>query len=197
MNYGENKIIEKQCAILHEILKCNIDLYNVIQNLYKLGLNNCYVGGGCIFQTVWNYQLGYDISYGITDIDLIYFDDTNLSEDAEKEIIKKVNAFFPDIKYILDVKNEARVHLWYKGKFGFEINPYINSESAINTWPTLASSVGVYYDGENLKIYAPYGLNDIFGRIVRPNKLLISKDVFESKVTKWKNKWNDIIVLDW
>lgn len=197
MKCGENETIEVQCAILHKILKTNTELYTVIQNLYKLGLSNCYVGGGCIFQTVWNYQLEYDINYGITDVDLIYFDNTDLSEDAENMVIRKVVALFSNMRYVFDVKNEARVHLWYKKKFGLEINPYINSENALNTWPTIVSSIGVYCEGDNLKVYAPYGLNDMFGRIVRPNKLLISKEVFKRKATKWKRKWDDITVLDW
>ena len=197
MKLGENETIDVQCAILHRILKQNTALYQVIRNLYRLNLNDCYVGGGCVFQTVWNYQMGFEPNYGITDIDLIYFDDSDLSEDAENKAIIRVQQAFHDVPYTFDVKNEARVHLWYKRKFGIDISPYTSSESAINTWPTVVSSVGVYHDGKNFKIYAPYGLNDMFGRIVRANKLLITQDVFEKKAAKWKSKWNDITVLDW
>lgn len=197
MRCGVNETLEVQCMLLHKILKTNTDLYTVIRNLYKLKLSNCYVGGGCIFQTVWNYQLGYDINYGITDIDLIYFDSNDLSEDAENKAISKANKMFSNVKYIFDVKNEARVHLWYKKKFGVNIEPYTSSESAINTWPTIVSSIGVYHDGNNLRIYAPYGLNDMFGRVVRANKLLITKEVFLKKSNKWKEKWGDVKILNW
>ena len=42
-----------------------------------------YLGAGCLSQTVWNYLLGKEIETGIGDYDLVYYDKTNLTKQAE------------------------------------------------------------------------------------------------------------------
>jgi hypothetical protein len=46
------------------------------------------------------------------------------------------------IAFGIDVKNEARVHLWYKSHFGYDIPPYHSVEEAMDSWPTTATAVG-------------------------------------------------------
>lgn len=97
----------------------------------------------------------------------------------------------------IDIKNEARVHLWYKRYFGYTINPYSSIESAINTWPTTASSIGVRIKEGELIVYAPFGMNDMFGQIVRANKSQITEEIYIKKCEKWKSKWESLTVLKW
>ncbi|MYL64480.1 hypothetical protein GLW07_14070 [Bacillus hwajinpoensis] len=40
-------------------------------------------------------------------------------------------------------------------------------------------------------------LHDLFGLIVRPNKILISRDVYEAKVSKWSARWPELEVISW
>ena len=119
-----------------------------------------------------------------------------MSYEAENEIINKINDYYSGIRYKFDIKNEARVHLWYEERFGFIIPPFISSESAINTWMS-ASAIGVNYVDETLSIYAPYGLNDLYGKIIRPDKMLLTREQYESKALKWQNVWSDAQILDW
>ena len=69
---GYNCDIETQKQLLHRILSENKSLYEVIMKAQKLGLEKYYIGAGCICQTVWNYQNGLDLMYGISDIDIVY-----------------------------------------------------------------------------------------------------------------------------
>lgn len=88
--------------------------------------------------------------------------------------------------------------MWYKDHFGYSIEPYTSIESTINTWPTTATAIGVKLDENNkFKVYAPFGLNDLFGKIVRPNKIQITKHIYEKKVSNWLSKWSDLIVVPW
>ncbi|WP_273834339.1 nucleotidyltransferase family protein [Guptibacillus sedimenti] len=58
--------------------------------------------------------------------------------------------------------------------------------------------IGVKIDQKGaFKVYAPYGLHDLFGLIVCPNKLLISRDVYEAKVAKWSARWPELEVISW
>lgn len=169
-----------------------------IERARLLNIENYYIGAGCIAQTVWNYLSNKPLKYGIKDIDFVYFDDKNLDSQSENVIASKVKALYSDLNIEIDVKNEARVHLWYKRHFGYSIDPYTSLEAAIDTWPTTATAIGVRKGNNNeFIVYAPFGLNDLLGKIVRANKTQITKEIYEKKVTSWLSKWPDLKVIPW
>jgi hypothetical protein len=196
MRIGADRPIGAQCKLLEEILRVNRSLYNVIESIDRFNLKNYYISAGCISQTVWNYQRNYKIDYGINDIDVIFFDVDDLSEETEKETEHRINDFYAGIGCSIDVTNEARVHLWYHEKFGITIPPYISSESAVNSWIP-ATAVGVKYIDGIFTVYAPYGMNDMYSGTIRPNKALATKQHFDEKSLKWKSKWDDLKIINW
>ncbi len=196
MKQGMNLPLEEQCKILGNIIKKNQVLNDILMKMEELELPNYYIGGGCITQTVWNYLYERELNYGISDIDIVYFDE-DLSQEKEAKIAERISETFKYFPHTIDVKNEARVHLWYESRFGFKIEPYKNTEEAISTWPTLASSIGVRYENNQVVIFAPYGLNDIFAGVIRPNKMLITESVFQAKAKKWQGKWPETKVIPW
>jgi len=170
---------------LHEILKQNKPLYDIIEQADRLCIDNYYIGAGCITQTVWNYQLGYDLTYGISDVDFVYFSDVDLRVNLHSNV------------FDIDIVNQAKVHLWYKDYFGYDIAPYKSVEDAIATWPTTATAVGVRLEKDDLKVHAPFGLDDLFELKVRANKAIISEDVYLQKVKKWSSKWKGLTIIPW
>jgi hypothetical protein len=163
----------------------------------NLGLPNYYLGAGGVAQTVWNQLYGFDTEYGIKDYDLVYFDPSETTAATEGRTAQRVIARFADLKVKMDVTNQARVHQWYPRKFGRSIPPYRSTEHAIATWPTTASSIGVRLEADRLVVCAPFGLHDLFARIVRPNKALISRAVYEAKVERWTPLWPDLAIVPW
>lgn len=160
-------------------------------------LKNYYIGAGVITQSVWNYLHNYPPSYGIGDADIIYFDE-NGTLDEEQNLEKKLNERLGELPFSIDVTNEALVHFWYEKKFGKSITPYPSAEEAIDTWPTTASAVGMQRKEEGeFSIYAPFGLEDLFGMIVRPNKRLITENVYREKAEKWKARWPELTIFPW
>ncbi|PZM61982.1 nucleotidyltransferase family protein [Paenibacillus dendritiformis] len=173
-------------------------LRDVFNRAKTLELESYFVGAGCITQTVWNHLTGRPLTYGISDIDIVYFDDANLSFEEEDIILKRATLCFKDIPIPVDVKNQARVHLWYELKFGIRLNPYGSVEEAITTWPTTATSLGVRVEQQgNWHVYAPFGLEDLFNLTLRPNKTLITEGIYQQKVAKWKSKWPELNVKAW
>lgn len=83
------------------------------------------------------------LTYGISDVDVVYFDDKNTEIENEVSYKRLLIERLGEFPFKLDVKNEARVHLWYKQKFGFQIEPYTSLENAIDSWPTTATSLGI------------------------------------------------------
>lgn len=80
-----------------EIIRLNPVNAELLRRLPSLGLNQCYLTAGCLFQAVWNHRLGMPIDKGINDYDVFYFDDTDLSEEAEDRVIKQVKSATDDL----------------------------------------------------------------------------------------------------
>lgn len=195
---GFNLDVNAQLKVLEKIIMASEVINTVIERARELDFDNYYIGAGCIAQTVWNYLSNKPLDYGIKDIDFVYFEDKNLDFESEDRVISQVKRLFSDLKIDVDVKNQARVHLWYNSHFGSSIIPYDSLEAAINTWPTTATAIGVRKEkNHELKVYAPFGLNDLFGMIVRANKTQITKEIYENKVSSWTKKWPNLKVISW
>ena len=92
----------------------------LLTRLRTLGVPEAILTAGCLVQTVWNLKSGYDPQYGIKDYDVFYFDDADLSWEAEDLVIRNVQKAVDDLPVKVEVRNQARVHLWYRDKFGAE-----------------------------------------------------------------------------
>jgi hypothetical protein len=123
--------------------------------------------------------------------------DPDISTEAQEKFIQKSKELFAGLAIDVEVTNEARVHLWYREEVGKHIEPYISTEDAINTWPTTASSVGVRYESGKFLVYAPCGLNDMMRLIIRANKGLITREVYEKKVKRWQQAWPKLTAIPW
>lgn len=151
----------------------------------NLKLNDCWVGTGFIRNKVWDI-LHKKKTIKFNDIDVVFFDETNISEKLEKEIEQQLTEIDPKIKW--SVKNQARMH------FRNNHLKYINTENAISYWPETATAIAVRLNlNDKIEILAPYGLNDLFNLIVKPtpNFDLI---VFQKRVNEkeWKKQWKNL-----
>ncbi len=182
---------------LNAIVRDSPVLGIILQRWDEIALPDCWLVAGALAQSVWNASFGLPPMHGISDIDLVYFDGQDLTEDGEAEQARRIAKMFQDLPVRLDVKNEARVHLWYAEKFGKAIAAYSSTIDAITTFPTTATAVGVRPAGAGLDVVAPYGLDDLMRCTVRANKKQITFEIYEAKVRRWRGLWPDLTVLDW
>lgn len=196
MENGYNVSINEQLVILEKILRKNTELMSILEVLEKDGISNYYVGAGAINQTVFNYYHGYDINYGIKDYDIVYYDE-DISYEKENVVIKRLNARFNDLDVCVDIKNQARVHIWYYEKYGIKKVPYTSVEDAIVRWGATITCIGVRLENGKLVVFAPYGLNDIFGMIIRPVKKDFTKENYDERADKWMKKWPMLKKIEW
>ncbi|MBO0729160.1 MAG: nucleotidyltransferase family protein [Acidimicrobiaceae bacterium] len=186
-----------QVQYLDDVLSKNPVAQAVLTTAAGLNLPNWYFGAGGVAQTVWNVRHDFEPAGGIKDYDLVYFDADDLHAESERRIEDEVAKRLSSFGVVVDVKNEARVHLWYAERFGRVVAPYGSTEEAIATWPTTASSVGVRLDNDGLVVCAPFGLSDLFGMVARPNKAIISRDIYEEKVSRWAARWPRLRIIPW
>lgn len=195
-----------QIKRLEALLKRNKDAQRILNTASTLKMPNWYLAAGGISQTVWNIFHAFEPTNGIKDYDVVYYDSSDLSYRGEDDFIQKGKQLFQEISVPVEVRNQARVHLWYPERFGYEIKPHQNVEDAIRTFPATATCVGVKYVGGHFHVYAPYGLDDLFSLIVRPNRSQVAaivgdpekaREVYEAKVERWRKIWPMLHVIRW
>jgi len=197
MNFGRLPV-DEQLDVLRHTLSQNTTLTDVLTRAAELDLPGWYLTAGCVFQTVWNVVTGRPATAGIADYDLFYFDGTDLSWDGEDEVIKAGQAMFHDLPATVEIRNEARVHLWYEQRFGVPCPPYDSTEAAIDSFAATTCSVGVRLNPDGRwRVYAPHGLSDVFNLVVRPNAVLAPRHVYETKADRWRREWPSLTVLPW
>lgn len=176
-------------------LNCKVEETLRIAGL--LDLPGWYLTAGCLFQTIWNVLSGRDPKAGIKDYDLFYFDDSDLSWEAEEDVIIRAKEAFSGIDADIEVKNEARVHLWYEEKFGVFCEAFGSTEDAIDAFAATTCCYGMRASGKRLEVYAPHGFKDLFGFVLRPNPLLAPRRVYEEKAARWQAEWPRLKVMKW
>jgi uncharacterized protein len=182
----------------YTIIKQNSYLDDVIKIASSEQIEKFYIGAGAVTQTIWNFIFGYELTYGIDDIDIVYFNNDDLSELAEDIVIKVLSQKLKHIPFHMDIKNQARTHLWYKDKFGYDVLAVSSIKDAIDRWPTTATSIGLRINRDNdMEIYAPFGLDDLFSGTVRANKRQITSEIYDRKVQKWIRKWPNLKIIPW
>lgn len=157
-------------ARLIEMVRADPDLMHALTVARSLALPDWRIFSGAVYQTVWNALGDRPVGYGRKDYDLGYFD-PDTSWDAEDVVIRRVGAAFDEpLRSQVEVRNQGRVHLWFKDRFGEDYAPLSNTDEALGRFVAPAFAVGVRLEeGDTLSVAAPFGLDDVFDRVIRPN----------------------------
>ena len=174
------------------------DILNQLDyQMKKLNIQDYLLAGGATYQIIWNYLLSLDSHYGLHDIDITYFDH-DLSEPKEAYIAETIRKSLAFQEYDVEIVNQARAHLWYEQIYGFKTRRLVSLEDAVGSWMTTCSCIGIRQTNNSLKVIAPYGLDDIFNMIIRPNNQeQKSKSEYYKKADKLTAKWNNLTVIPW
>jgi hypothetical protein len=168
---------------------------SILGRLPELGLADAWLVSGCLFQTVWNDLTGRAPTHGIKDYDIFYFD-PDVSKQAEDRVIRRCAAAFADLGADVEVRNQARVHLWYPGWYGIDYPPLVRATEGIDRFLANACMVGIKPAGSGTDVYAPLGLADLADMIVRPNRCPNFQAVeYQRKAARWKQCWPELTVL--
>lgn len=163
----------------------------ILQRLPQLKLQDAWLVAGCLFQTVWNIRTGLPPTANIRDYDLFYFDPTDLSAGAEQDVQDRARVLYGDLGVIVEVKNQARVHLWYEDWFGHRYTSLRSSKDGIDRFLVSCTCVGITptSSGVGAELYAPNGLDELEAGILRPNPKCNYKDLYDDKVESYRSRW--------
>lgn len=158
----------------------------ITARLPSLGVSQCMLTAGCLFQAVWNHQSKLPPDWGIKDYDVFYFD-PDLSWEAENEVIQAAQHLFQDLGANVEVKNQARVHLWYAERFGRPYPQLLSAKDGIDRYLIAGTCIGL--DTQTGEVYAPYGLADVEHGVLRINPKNAQPDLFEQKAQSYQARW--------
>jgi uncharacterized protein len=167
----------------------------IADELFRLALPDIWIVSGCLVQTAWNVLTARAVGYGIEDYDIFYFD-PDTSWQAEDMVIRKLQDRFANLGARVEVRNQARVHLWYPEKHGLPYPALGCSTDGIDRFLTKNTQVGIRRTQGGHDVYAPNGFDDIAGMIVRPNpEPNFSAANYTAKARRWKALWPELTVL--
>src|ERR671912_315058 len=87
---------------------------------------------------------------------------TALRNPINRAILQRVRVLFGDLDGLIEIRNQARVHLWYPQRFGAPYPRLASAEDGIDRFLVRCSCVGLAPQGDgSLRLYAPYGLDEL------------------------------------
>lgn len=172
------------------LIQNDVWMMKVLKTARELHLPDWMIGAGFVRGKVWDFLHGYAERTPLGDIDLIYFDPSNISEEKEKELEcvlkEKMNEPW-------SVKNQARMHI-VNGEA-----PYASSSDALAHWVETPTCVAVRLeDDDTLTLIAPHGIDDLVNLVVRPSPLFSRGiQIFKDRVQKkqWQKKWPKLTIV--
>ena len=185
----------KHCDDLEAILRAATSLMAVMETARELALPDWLVFSGAIYQRVLNHLTGRHPDHGIKDYDLAYFD-PDTSWEAEDAVIRRVAAAFePPVREMVEVRNQARVHLWFEAKFGEPYAPLTSSAQALTRFASPLNAVAARLEADgSMTIVAPFGLEDLFSMTYRanPNRRVSG---FARTAEAARSRWPELTII--
>ena len=180
------------------IIRSSPLLMEVLVGLRDDGLPDHLLVAGAIYNLVWNRLTGRPDVTGINDIDVFYYDASDTGWDAEDVVIKRLDTRFAHLPLPVQVRNQARVHLWFPQKFGTPFQPLTSSAEMLGRYASKTHSVGARLEAnDTMTIVAPFGLDHIFSMRIVPNPVLDNKKAHETKAARAQSMWPEVTVLPW
>lgn len=191
---SEEERIEK----LSQIIASVPHVMTILKTIQALELPDAWLVSGGLYQTAWNVLTGRPLMHGIKDFDIVYFDGADLSYEGEDKVIKTVNASLPDLADLIEVRNQARVHLWYEKRFGRPYRPLDCTMDSLTTYAARTHAVAARVTSTgNLVLHAPFGLANLFAMRLVPNYVQPNERTYVEKAERMKALWPELDVVPW
>jgi hypothetical protein len=169
----------------------------ILTRLPMLGIHDAWLVAGSIFQSYWNALSGLPPTTGIKDYDIFYFDAADLSYEAEDAVVRRAALVFADLDALIDIKNQARVHLWYRDRFGADWPPVASARESIARFQIRCTCFGLQPRADGtLDLAAPYGLDELKRGELRANTACPSLAGFPAKAESYRARWPWLTIID-
>jgi len=150
-----------------------------------LGLPDWCIAAGFVRNRVWDHLHGIAPGRKLADIDVIYFDASDVSKEREAEYEARLAELEPGAPW--QVRNQARMHV-RKG-----LPPHKSTSDSMCYWLETVTAVGVRLEADgSLTVVAPVGIDDLVNLCCRPTDFgRTRRDEYESRIAAkgWRELW--------
>lgn len=192
MNDGPDAAARRLARIVREDAR----FMRMLRLVRDLRVPDACIGAGAVRNLVWDRMHGLGEPRPESDVDVAWFDPGDLSRGRDRALQRSLSAAAPDIPW--EVTNQAAVHLWFEDLFGHPVEPLRSIEDAVASWPEYATSVAVALDdGDQPRVIAPHGLDDLFAMVVRRNPRRVSERTCRERVAgkHYLERWPRVRVI--
>lgn len=148
------------------------------------------IGAGALRNLVWDRLTGR--RNPPADVDVAFFGGAR-----ESDVERCLRTRLPSAPW--QAKDQALVHTWYERVFGFAVEPLTSLADAVATWPETCTSVAVRLRSDGgLDLFAPCGLEDLFGMVLRRNPRRARVEDFRRRLAQKRitERWPGVTVVD-
>ncbi|WCT54679.1 nucleotidyltransferase family protein [Paenibacillus kyungheensis] len=181
--------------IIIEWITADCWMMEILRNVRDLGLPDSWVCAGFVRSKIWDQLHQIEPRTPLSDIDVVYYDASDLDEEIEKVWEQELSRIQPQLPW--SVKNEARMHIANR------IAPYHSTVDAISCFPETATALGIRLDEQDqLILVAPCGLRDVFEMKIRVNPRFLQSrgdiHIYQQRVQQknWQQIWNRLTIID-
>ena len=150
------------------------------------------VGAGFIRSAVWDALHGYAEPTPLADVDVLFFDKSDLSRQCETTIEAALGEALPNVPW--SAKNQARMHLRNGDA------PYADTADALRFWLETPTAVAIRIgDDGAATLLAPFGVEDLVGIVCRPTpqgRRRSAEYLQRMREKNWATHWPRVRLLE-
>jgi hypothetical protein len=189
--HGSDRTERAYANQLLKLVTADAWVMGVLRAARSLHLDEWCIAAGAIRNNVWDHLHGYTAPTRPSDVDLLFYDRDRPDPAYEGELERRLVSIAPDVAW--ECTNQATVHAYTQEP------PYRSIEEAMSRWADPVTAVGVCLTGDDhLRVFAPHGLADLFGLVVRPhlatpNAAAVYRERLATK--RWAERWPKLTIV--
>lgn len=183
-------MIKEEEYIIH-LIQNDQWMIDILTATQTLALPDWWICAGFVRSKIWDTLHEFSERTPLPDIDVVYFDAVNISEEKEKQYENQLLELMLTIPW--SVKNQARMHLRN------QVEPYSSTVDGIAKFPETATALGVKLtEASELILAAPHGVEDAINLRIKPTPFFQSSpermDVFHKRIKakNWHQRWTKL-----
>jgi hypothetical protein len=165
---------------------------SVVQAARSAGLPDGAIGAGFVRQSIWDCLHGFSPTSRFADIDVLYFDPSDLTPESELRIEQELGRRMPGVPW--EVTNQARMHVHNDDP------AYRNTEDAIAHWLETPTALAVRLAPRAAPgLIAPFGFADLLAIQIKPTPAGIRRrDAYRKRLRQkeWHQRWPKVRAFD-
>jgi uncharacterized protein len=165
---------------------------SVIEAARSVGLPDGAIGAGFVRQPIWDYLHGFQPADRFADIDVLYFDPSDLTPESEMRIEQELGRRMPGVPW--EVTNQARMHVHNDDP------AYHDTEDAISHWLETPTALAVrLLPRATAGLIAPFGFVDLLAIQIKPTPAGIRRrEAYRKRLRQkdWHQRWPKVRMYD-